>query len=143
MMELLELYRIAEDQGIVVDCFELAKRESLSVMDRDGECFIAIDPNKLESAQDETLKLAHEMGHCCTGSFYNRWAARDVRQKHENRADKWAIEHLVPKAEFDEAVDAGFNEVWSLSQYFDVSEDFMRKAVCWYTRGNLAVEAYP
>lgn len=142
MTDLLDLYRMAESEGITVDCFELARKESLSIMDRTGECFIAIDPNKLDSVQDETMKLAHEMGHCCTGSFYNRYAALDVRQKHENRADKWAVEHLVPKTEFDEAVCAGFNEVWSLAEYFDVPEDFMRKAVCWYEHGNLSVDIY-
>lgn len=111
-------------------------------MDSDGACYIAIDPFKLKSAKDEALKLAHELGHCCTGSFYNQWAACDVRQKHENRADKWAIEKLVPKREFKEALAAGISDIWSLAEFFDVSEDFMRKAICWYIHGNMASDIY-
>ena len=29
-----------------------------------------------------------------------------------------------------------------IAEYFGVTEDFMRKAVCWYTYGNLATELY-
>ena len=142
MTDLLELYRVADENGITVDCFELGKREALSFMNTDGECYIAMDPFKLQSAQNERMKLAHEMGHCCTGSFYNQYAARDVRQKHENRANKWAIEKLIPDDELDEAVADGCTDIFTLAEHFDVTEDFMRMAVCWYTYGNLAVDLY-
>lgn len=142
MTELLDLYKLAEKSGITVDCFDLGSREALSLMDPAGDCYIAIDPFKLESTRDERLKLAHEMGHCETGSFYNRYAARDVRQQHENRANKWAIERLIPEAELDGAVADGYTDLYSLAERFDVSVDFMRLAVCWYTHGNLAVDLY-
>ena len=142
MMDLMGLYRIAEDNNVAVDCFELKKREALSVMDNDGFCYIAIDPFKLTSALDEKIKLGHELGHCMTGSFYNRYATCDVRRKHENRADKWAINQFVSEQELDEAIADGHTEMWDLADYFHVTEVFMRKAVCWYTYGNLATELY-
>lgn len=142
MTDLLELYRIADENGITVDCFELRKREALSIMDTDGTCFIAIDPFKLKSGKDERMKLAHEMGHCCTGSFYNKYAACDIRQKHENRANRWAIEQLIPETELDNAIASGCTNIFDLAEYFDVTEDFMRMAVCWYTHGNLAADLY-
>lgn len=142
MTDLLDLYKLAEEEGITVDGFDLGSREALSLMAPDGDCYIAIDPFKLESSQDERLKLAHEMGHCVTGSFYNRHAACDVRQQHENRANKWAIEKLIPEAELDSAVADGYTDLYSLAERFDVSVDFMRLAVCWYTHGNLAVDLY-
>lgn len=142
MTTLLELYRMADDDSITVDFFELKKREALSFMDTDGECYIAIDPFKLYSAQDEKMKLAHEMGHCCTGSFYNQYATCDIRKKHENKADKWAIEHLIPIEELTLAVSLGYTDIWSLATYFDVTEDLVRKALCWYIHGNLAVDMY-
>lgn len=142
MDRLLELYCIAEQGNVAVDCFSLKKREALSLIGEDGMCYIAIDPFVLKSAKDETLKLAHELGHCLTGSFYNRHSPLDVRQKHENKADKWAIEHLIPVDEFDQAIIEGYDEISSLAEYFDVSEDFMRKTICWYVHGNLATELY-
>lgn len=140
MTELLSLYLLAEEENIMVDCYQLGKRAALSIMDRDGDCYIAIDPFRLESEMDEKVKLAHELGHCKTGSFYNQWAARDVRQKHENRADKWAVQHLVSEEALDDAVAEGHTEMWQLAEHFGVTEDFIRKVVCWYTNGNLAVD---
>jgi len=142
MTGLTELYRTAEKQNISVDCFALEKREALSLTDEAGGRYIAIDPLRLESSLDEKMKLAHELGHCCTGSFYNRYAARDVRARHENRADKWAILALIPEEELRAAAAAGLTEVWELADYFEVSEELLRKAVCWYTNGSLAVEQY-
>ena len=141
-MELMALYRLAEQEGIPVDCFELRKRESLSLMDTDGSCYIAINPLFLDDSTDEKIKLAHELGHCETGSFYNQYATQDIRRKHENRADKWAIMKLVPRDELDAAVEAGYSDVWSLADYFGVSVEFMRKAICLYMHGNLNVEQY-
>ena len=74
--------------------------------------------------------------------FYNRWATCDIRKKHENRADKWAIERLVPLEDFDQAIADGYDNIPDLADYFNVTEDFMRKAVCFYIHGNLAAELY-
>ena len=142
MNDLSNLYHIADNNDITVDCFKLEKREALSVMDEDGSCFIAIDPFQVRSDQDEKLKLAHEIGHCMTSAFYNFYSDSNIRQKEENKADKWAIEHLISKEELEDAVAEGNTEIWQLAEYFNVTETFMRKAVCWYKHGNLAVDLY-
>lgn len=142
MNGLVELYRFAEKMNITVDRFTLKKREALSFMDLDGTCYVAINPDKLRGELDEKMKLAHELGHCATGSFYNKYAACDVRRKHENRADKWAIKRFLSENDLDEAVADGYTDFWSLAEHFGVTEEFMRKAVCWYTYRNLAVEEY-
>ena len=142
MIELSELYQIADEQNIEVDCFDLKKREALSLMDEDGFCYVAIDPYKLRSSNDERLKLAHELGHCITGSFYNVYAAVDHRRRHENRADKWAVQTLISCDDLDEAVADGCTEIWDLAERFGVTEDFMKKAVCYYVNGNVASELY-
>lgn len=141
-MNLAGLYRFAEEQNVRVDNFSLKKREALSFMDLDGSCYIAIDPGRIRGETDEKMKMAHELGHCSTGSFYNEYASCDVRRKHENRADKWAVKKLISEDELDEAVAEGYTEIWSLAEHFGVTEDFMRKAVCLYTYGNLAAELY-
>lgn len=138
MITLPKLYQIAQEQNIAVDCFVLHSREALSVMDEDGRCFIAIDPYQLRSDQDERMKLAHELGHCVTGSFYNRYAAVDCRQRHENCADKWAILRLISANDLQDAVNRGITEPWELAEHFDLPEHFVRKAIHYYTHGNLA-----
>lgn len=142
MTRLIDLYQTAEEKSIMVDFFTLNKREALSIMDEEKMCYIAIDPSQLKDTSDETTKLAHELGHCCTGSFYNHYAACDIRQKHEIRADKWAIQCMISEEELDNAVADGYIEIWSLAEHFGVTEDFMKKAVCWYVYGNVNTELY-
>lgn len=137
----LDLYAYAERRNIDVDWIPMRRATSLSVPLGDRYA-IALDPWKLGSLAQETVCLAHELGHCETGNFYNQYAALDVRQRHENRADKWAIQHLIPVEELDEAVADGCEDIPALSEHFCVTEDLMRKAVCWYTHGNLAAELY-
>lgn len=142
MKFLKELYRIADQQNITVDLFPLGKRQALSLMELTGECYIAIDPDKLTGEADERNKLAHELGHCCTGAFYNQYSHYDCRKRQENRADRWAIQQLIPADDLDEAIALGCTEIWQLAEHFGVSEEFIRKAVCYHVHGNLATELY-
>lgn len=142
MKPLQEIYHIADQENIVIDRFALSSREALSIMDDDGNCYVAIDPHKIRDEADERSKLAHELGHCVTGSFYNQYSHFDCRQRHENRADKWAISELVTVDELDEAVADGCCEIWELAERFGITEQFMKKAVCYYVHGNVATELY-
>ena len=141
-MELSALYDIAAQQNIPVLSFPLEKTGSLSHMDDRGRCFIGIDPALRDGDVRERVHLSHELGHCVTGSFYNIYAAIDHRQRHENRADKWAVQALIPVEALDDAIAEGCTEVWELAERFQVTEDFIRKAVCLYVHGNVAEELY-
>ena len=141
MKQLKQLYGFAEKRGIEVCSLPLPQTGSMSLRSPQGGCYIALDP-QLPSETAERVHLSHELGHCVTGSFYCRQAPQDLRQRHENRADKWAIRKLIPAAELDDAVAAGHTQLWDLAEYFGVTEAFMRKAVSLYTHGNLAAELY-
>ncbi|MGE4276922.1 MAG: ImmA/IrrE family metallo-endopeptidase [Lawsonibacter sp.] len=143
--DLVGLYEYAEAQNYDVYWYnlDLEDMESLSVMRvSDRKCFIAIDPYAFKSNADEFTKGIHEIAHCDTGSFYSEYATCDIRQKHENQADKRAIQLCLSAKDLDEAVANGHTEMWDLAECFGVTDDFMRKAVCWYTHGNLAAELY-
>lgn len=138
-MKLEELYDLAEALDVDVEAFSFGAREALSVQFGQDDYLIALDPFRLKSNADEKTKLAHELGHCATGAFYNQYSTHDVRARHELRADKWAIRRLIPKDELDAAVADGYTKPWELAEHFGVTEDFMRKAIHWYQCGNLAV----
>jgi hypothetical protein len=137
-MNLLSLYDYVEEQGIDIDWFSLSRAKSLSMPLPNGGYGIAIDPWKMETVAEEKCCIAHEAGHCMTGSFYNQYATCDLVARHENRADKWAIRTLVPKDRLEKAAKDGYLNLWELSEQFGVTEDFMKKAVCLYKNGNLA-----
>ena len=142
MKKLQQLYAYAEKRNIEVISFRLPETASMSMQTSEGECYIAMDPRHLATEAAERVHLSHELGHCVTGSFYNRHAKQDLRQRHENRADKWAIRRLISPKELDDAVAAGHTQIWDLAEHFGIPESLMKKAVCWYTYGNLADELY-
>ncbi|MBQ1777404.1 MAG: ImmA/IrrE family metallo-endopeptidase [Acidaminococcaceae bacterium] len=142
MTELSTLYRRAEELNIPVLHFPLPLTGSVSYMDGAGNCAIGLDLPHRRSRNELRVRLAHELGHCVTGSFYNRCSPWDVRRLHENRADKYAVHTLIPEEALDAAVAEGHTEPWDLADYFGVDEAFLKKAVCLYTYGNLAAELY-
>lgn len=137
-----QLYDLAKQQNIEILSFPLEKTESMSVMLESGQCFVGMDPKIQDGSSTERVHLSHELGHCLTGSFYNIHAAMDCRQRHENKADKWAVTALIPVDDLDDAVAEGCHEIWELADRFGVTEEFVRKALCYYVHGNLATELY-
>lgn len=142
MLETSTLYQYAEQSNAVVMRSKLPVNGSLCIETDDGSYYIGIDENMREGSAEHRTHLAHELGHCATGSFYNRYAACDVRQKHENRADRWMIEHVIPECELVEQVRQGRGQVWELAEHFSVTEDYIKKALCWYRYGTLDTRLY-
>ena len=141
MVSLNTLYAQAEQQNIPVLRFSMPGCESMSIQLPDGSCAIGLDSGP-GTETGERVHLSHELGHCLTGSFYNIHAAADLRARHENRADKWAIRRLIPVAALDDAIASGHTDLWDLADYFGVTESFLKKALCLYVHGNLATELY-
>lgn len=103
---------------------------------------IFMDLGRIKNSAEEKSALLHESGHFATGATHLIASPHDLIAKHEYKADKWAVKHALSAEELNEAVAAGFTEIWQLAEHFNVTEEFMRKAVCWYTHGNLATDLY-
>lgn len=142
MCSIPALYDFAVEQNIDVLEFPMPLNGSMSVMSEGGQCCIGVDPAIKDGNAEERVHLGHELGHCVTGSFYSIHTAIDSRQRHENKADKWAIRKLIPVDDFDDAIAEGCTEVWELAEHFGVTEQFMKKAICLYVHGNVAEELY-
>lgn len=134
MNRLFLLYEYAETHNIDVDWFIMGETESFSTQLYDGSCAIAINPLKLCGECDEAAKLAHELGHCETGSFYCKNSTMDERGRCEERANRWAIKKLLPFKEMEEAVKNGCIDTNELSEYFSVPEKMICDAIRYYTQ---------
>lgn len=134
-MELSQLYNIADENDIQVYHYDLSPVKSMSLPG-----VIGIDANYLTSNIEEKECLAHELGHCMLGAFYTGSSPLELRAQKEHRANRWAIEKLVPYSELLDACKNGICEIWELSEYFNVSHEFMTKVVKKYE--NLLKDAY-
>lgn len=133
-MTLDELYIYAEDREIEVDDFPMRELVSASFPEK----WIAIDTRKIKTRMEEKVALAHEVGHCETGSFYNIHSPFDLREKHERRANVWSYQKLVPHKALLAAVEKGITEIWELAEYFDVPCDYMQKAAEYWRQVEMA-----
>ena len=128
-----DLFRIARKNHITVEYRALPLNGSISVQDDAGD-FILMDYSLIWAGAAERVHLAHELGHCCTGSFYNIYSPFDIRGRHERRADIWAIKKLVPKDELRRACEEIDTSETEIADRFCVTVDFLRKAIWYYSQ---------
>lgn len=129
MTEIKDLQEIAQDEDIEIMQADCPESGSVSLL-FNGKCYIGIDEKTPEICKKE--RTAHELGHCIKGAFYNIYSPYDVISRHEARADRWAIEELIPNNELVEQLKQNVDSIYALAQYFEVSEDFMKKACRYY-----------
>ena len=141
MNKILALYNHLNDIGAKFFVWDMGDTPAATI-EIDGRYGVFLDFDNIETTAEELVIVAHEGGHICTGAMHKISSPYDLIEKHEYKADKWAIEHIISAEELDKAMASGRTEIWSLAEYFNVTEDFMRKAICWYTHGNLATDLY-
>ena len=122
------LYDIAEENNIPIDESCPKNIKSMSVRFSDGSKIIGLS-NDEDIEYTRLERLAHEMGHCITDSFYEGYSPFELREKHEYKANTWAVNKIIPFSELCEAVKSGYRELWELAEYFSVSHCFMEKAI--------------
>ncbi len=131
-----DLLELAQQEDIDVIFADFPSSGSVSTMSRSGRCYIGMDRH-FETSAEARVHLGHELGHCVNAEFYNVYAPLDVRQKHENRADRWAMRQLVPPELLNDALHSGVTETWDLAEYFDVTEAFIIKTIKYYADNQL------
>jgi len=122
-----------EQLGEEVYSYGMEEQGSASTMASSGDCYIAIDPCAFENSDITRMHLAHELGHCMTGSFYNPYSKLDIREKHERKANAWAFKHVVPFDRLMKCVKQGLSEPWQMEEVFDVPAWYIRQAMEYYS----------
>lgn len=124
-MDISDLYKIADENKIAIYFFPLHPLKSVSLPGN-----IGIDSQgAVNTNAEEKSILAHEIGHCMKGAFYNYSCKYNTKSRCEYKADKWAIQNTIPFNELEAALKSGNTEVWSLAEYFGVTYEFMNKAL--------------
>ena len=56
----------------------------------------------------------------------------DLVERHEHRANKWAIEKLLPRDELYALYADGLTQPWEIAEHAALPEDFVRRAMAYY-----------
>ena len=130
-METNKLYSLAEDTGVSVDFVNIPTAKAM-VLELYGKTYLAIDKAVRSGSAEERVLLAHELGHIETNSCYKVTSSLSLREFCERKAERWAINTLVPLEELIYAYKNGNESIQSLAEIFGVTEDFMQKALEFY-----------
>ena len=136
MTSLNQLYEHAEHGNIFVYFDNISFTKALTIKDKEN-FNIAMDYNSISCEFEEKTVLMHELAHIATGAFYKNSNDIHYKRKMENKADKWLIKIMIPDTELQKAIAHGFTEPWELAELFEVTEDFIKKAMFFYQNGHL------
>lgn len=124
------MYEYAQSMGIGVYDFRLPESRAVTLWSDSGDCVIGIDNSRRYSRAELKTMLAHELGHCVTGTVYD--SSGRMRGKCEAKAEKWAIVNTLPYESIIDAYKQGARNESELAEFLEVSETFVRRAIAYY-----------
>ena len=131
MVTLADVYSALEETNANVNIWQHPLCDATTI-EMDGNYDIFLNPHKCNTIADILTKLIHEWGHCVSGATHSVYSPFQLVAKNEYKANRYAYERFLPWAEIKKAVSNGLTEYWQLAEYFNINEEFIRKAVHYY-----------
>ena len=128
---LTSLYILLRKNNIFLSDYRLSSTKAV-IVEMNKRYAMFVDYTKIHTLAEELSVVAHECGHCMTGSTHKVSSPLDLIERHEYKANKWAIEHIAPLEKLQDAAKEGFTEKWEIAERLGVSEDLIKKAVEYY-----------
>lgn len=131
-MELNELYNLAENENITIFDWHVQDIEGI-YLNYDKINAIGLNYDEFGTYIDEKCTLAHELGHYFTQSTYPISCQNQILiDKSEYKANKFAINILIPYEDLILAIKKGITTIYNLAEYFEVKTDLMLFAINYY-----------
>lgn len=137
MFELSQFYNYCQQN--TVDVIPYMDMPSPGATIRDGESTaIFLDIRAIGTLRQLKGICLHELGHAATGALHKVSSPYETVGRSEYRANRWAAQHYLSVQDFREAFDAGYTELWELTEYFDLPEQDIKNALFYWTeRGGI------
>lgn len=129
-MDTLSLYKIADKEKIDIENFKWTNVKA-RIFEYNSSYYIGLDNNQIDTSIEEKEILAEELGHYYTNSLYYLNSSKELKDKCELRAKKWAYSVLVPLQKLQEKITQGFN-LYDLADYFNVDIKYMIDCIDFY-----------
>lgn len=137
--KLSKVYSRLEKESITVEYVPfLQEQKAISFCSNSNKFWIGLNPNLRISEREELCVLMEEEAHYDVGIIpndYNSDSYCDVisREKNEVRAKRLAVRRLIPKEKlFDYFKTKNYIDIEELSDYFEVTPQFMKDALVVY-----------
>lgn len=130
-MDINNLYKKINDSGIDVfhHNYNCIKAVTIEI---DKNYAIFINENLMQDSDEEFCAMAHEYGHCKSGSTHKLHSKFDLICRHEYRANRRAVLDFLPFEQIKQAINCGCETIYEFSAYLDMPETFIKTALHHY-----------
>ena len=132
MFELSDFYHYCSAQQVDVIPYDGMPQAGATIRDA-GFYAVFLDFSKIKSTRLLRGICCHELGHVATGALHKVDSPYELAERSEYRAIRWMAETYLTQSAFQEAFYAGCTELWQLSEYFDMPEGDIQKAMDYWT----------
>ncbi|MEF9892607.1 MAG: ImmA/IrrE family metallo-endopeptidase [Anaerorhabdus sp.] len=131
-----DLLEFAEINNYQVFFNEIEDIKSIS-LEYNNKLFINIDESKFDTEREKRVCLAHEIGHCISGTLYTINHSNLYRGSAEYRADYRAAKLVIPINQLKECIVNGIIEKYEIAEYFNITEEFVDRVLYIYRNKGL------
>lgn len=131
MLTFADLYADLRANNIRLYQYDVGNLRSATI-EMKGDYAVFTDVSAFPTLREAKRAIAHEIGHCATGCTHKVSSPIDLVEKHEYKANRWAVTHYIPFQEIDKAVHEGYTQPFELAEYFDVPEHMIAWAIHYY-----------
>ena len=132
MFELSDFYNYCKEHKVDVIPYIGCPQPGATIRDQ-GEYAIFLDFTKICSTRLLKGVCCHEQGHAATGALHKVDSPYELVGRSEYRANRWAAEHYLTQEDFRSAFRSGYTELWQLSEFFDMPETDIARALSYWT----------
>ena len=132
MFEIADFYTYCETHQVDVIPYDGCPKTGATIRDA-GYYAVFLDFTKIKSTRLLRGVFCHELGHLATGALHKVDSPYELAERSEYRAIRWSAEQYLTEEAFQEAFNAGYTELWQLSEYFDLPEADIQKALDYWT----------
>ena len=132
MFEIADFYAYCETHQVDVIPYDGCPKPGATI--RDASYYaVFLDFTQIKSTRLLRGVCCHELGHIATGALHKVDSPYELAERSEYRAIRWSAEQYLTEDAFREAFAAGCTELWQLSEYFDLPEADIQKAMDYWT----------
>ena len=132
MFELSEFYRYCRENQVSIIPYLGIPQPGATI--RDGSHYgVFLDFSQIDTTRLLRGVCAHELSHLKTGALHRPASPYDLAQRSEYRANRYFSQHYLTEKELRQAFSQGYTELWQLSEYFDLPEQDIQKALSYWT----------
>ena len=132
VFEIADFYNYCRAHQVDVIPFDHIPHAGATIRE-DGCYAVFLDFTKIKSTRLLRGICCHELGHVATGALHKVDSPYELAERSEYRAIRWTAEQHLTEDAFREAFAAGCTELWQLSDYFDLPEADIQKAMDYWT----------